>query len=196
MAQAPKGMRARRPDSPGAKKNTSSLRTSVAEALREALGCGLNASSWFFCTHTAAYHLPAKAEKSVRLQRASATQCSTTRRGASKARFVSVDDCGLMLGAAWGHAMLACSGPATARSPNARMGPWGTNLATLAPLPGRNTFDCPARRPGQLRSSMPAVCVSQNAKSCSRMSSIGQHLHSGSTGQKSRRVKPADTFLF
>ena len=94
-------MRARRPDSPGAKKNTSSLRTSVAEALREALGCGLNASSWFFCTHTAAYHLPAKAEKSVRLQRASATQCSTARRGASKARFVSVDDCGLMLGAAW-----------------------------------------------------------------------------------------------
>mgnify|MGYP006115810485 CR=1 FL=1 len=134
MAQAPKGMRARRPDSPGAKKNTSSLRTSVAEALREALGCDLNASSWFFCTHTAAYHLPAKAEKSVRLQRASATQCSTARRGASKARFVSVDDCGLMLGAAWGHAMLACSGPATARSPNARKAVWGPRAPTWPPL--------------------------------------------------------------
>ena len=103
--------------------------------------------------------------------------CSPVRHGSARGwrgpACTCVDGCSSMLGAALGHAMLACSGPATACSPNALMGTSSINLSISAPRPCRNTFDIPARRPAQRRSGMPAVCVSQNAKSCSRMSSIG-----------------------
>ena len=98
---------------------------------------------------------------------------SPVQHGSARGLLVPVDSCSLMLGAALGHAMLAYSGPATARSGNALLGTSSINLSISAPRPCINTFDSPARRPAQRRSGIPAVCVSQNAKSCSCMSSIG-----------------------
>ena len=65
---------------------------------------------------TAFPHLPAEGKRASRFERASAGQRSAAQREAGQGRFEDVDKCGSPLWAPFGHAMLACSGPANARS--------------------------------------------------------------------------------
>ena len=102
-------------DSPGATKNTSSLRASVAEALRENPDRDQSTSSSLSGTSRVS---PTYLHKGKR-RLTSKGQCrpvQAAQREAGEGRFEHVTNCDSPLWATFGHAMLACSGSANARS--------------------------------------------------------------------------------
>jgi hypothetical protein len=101
--------------SPGATKNTSSLRASVAEALRENLDRAQSTSSSFFGPSRVS---PTYLHKGKR-RLTSKGQCrpvQAAQREAGEGRFEHVTNCDSPLWATFGHAMLACPEGGTARS--------------------------------------------------------------------------------
>ena len=143
-------------DSPGTTKNASSQRASASGALRYLLGRDQNASTSFSCTSQLLLTCLQKEKRASALQRATATHCSTARRGARKGRFVPDERRSLRPAESFGHAMLTCSGPANAGSTNGSLGLCCINLAISRATARWKHLRWPSKRPGKRLSDIPA----------------------------------------
>ena len=99
---------------------------------------------------------PACKSRKGRLQRATATHCSTARRGARKGRFVPDERRSLRPAESFGHAMLTCSGPANAGSTNGSLGLCCINLAISRATARWKHLRWGSERPGKRLSDIPA----------------------------------------
>ena len=181
----------------GATKNGSWECASIAEAHPLQLTLDLNGRSFLFCASTAAFHLPAKAEKGAQLRRVTATHCIMVRASDRRGRLLPIETCNSPLGAALGHATLGCPGPSRARSSNGPSGASGSSLAIWAPALGRDRADSHGGRPGWARSSLAAKQRLQQAQRTRHQHELGHSEHLRARGTEMPGRKPqADVRVF